>query len=46
MATTKKAKVKATGQLVEVYKLTRGTWCNSNDCKTEYKDNELEFLNN
>jgi hypothetical protein len=40
---TKMAIIKATGQKVEVYKLRRGTWCNYNDCKTEYQDSELTF---
>jgi hypothetical protein len=31
---TKKAKVKETGQLIEVYKLKNGNWCNYADCKT------------
>ena len=42
---TRKAKVKATGQTVEVYKLDKGGWCNYADCKTEYKTEELEFIN-
>jgi len=45
MTKAKKAKVKATGLIVEVYKLQRGGWCNSVDCKTEYKEEELEFIN-
>lgn len=44
MNKTKKAKVKATGELVEVYRLNRGGWCNYADCKTEYEDDELEFV--
>jgi len=39
-----KAKVKATGKEIDVYKLRRGGYCDSSDCKTEYQENELEFL--
>lgn len=41
---TRKAKVKATGQVVEVYRLQRGGWCNLADCKTEYKEEDLQFI--
>lgn len=44
MYKTRKAKVKATGQIVEVYRLLRGGWCNNADCKTEYKEEDLQFL--
>jgi hypothetical protein len=44
-AKERRAKVKATGMIVLVYALQRGGWCNSVDCKTEYKDDDLEFLN-
>ena len=44
MNKTRKAKVKATGQIVEVYRLHRGGWCNYADCKTEYKEEDLQFL--
>lgn len=43
MSKTKKATIKATGAVVEVYKLIRGPWCNAKDCKTEYQENELTF---
>lgn len=42
---TKKAKIKRTGNIIIVYLLKRGTWCDYSDCKTEYSENELEFLN-
>jgi hypothetical protein len=32
-----KARIKETGELIEVYKTSRNTWCNYEDCKTEYK---------
>ena len=41
---TRKAKVKATGQIIEVYRLTAGGWCNYADCKTTYQDHEIEFI--
>lgn len=44
MKTTRTAKVKATGQTIEVYPLQRGGWCNFADCKTEYKEQDLQFL--
>jgi len=44
MNTIRKAKVKATGQTVEVYYLQKGGWCNYADCKTEYKEEDLQFL--
>ena len=48
----RKAKVKATGETIEVYKYTLGgmdknekfRWIDSNDCETEYKEIELEFM--
>jgi hypothetical protein len=40
---TVKARLKSTGELIEVYKLKRGGWCNFKDCTTTYKDEELEF---
>lgn len=33
-----------TNTKVKVYRLNRGTWCNSNDCTTEYLDKELKFI--
>lgn len=41
----KKAKVKSTGNIVEVYKLNSGLWCNYADCTTTYKSEDLDFLN-
>lgn len=40
----RKAKVIKTGEIITVYKLKRGTWCNYKDCKTEYQEKELQFL--
>lgn len=38
----KRAIVKFTGEEIYVYRIhSRGTWCNSKDCKTEYRDEEL-----
>jgi hypothetical protein len=45
MQDTRKAKVKSTGEVIEVYKLANGNYCDYSDCKTTYKVNELEFLN-
>jgi hypothetical protein len=42
----KKARVKITGKIINVYRLKRGNWCDYADCITEYQDNELEFLTN
>jgi hypothetical protein len=39
----KLVRVDKTGQMIEVYKTKRGTWCDYKDCKTEYKDSELTF---
>jgi len=51
MATVeKKAKVKADGRIIEVYRLTNGTptekhiWCNSSGCTETFTENELEFI--
>lgn len=44
MNKTRKAKVKATGQIVEVYRLQRGGCCNYADCKRQYKEEDLQFL--
>lgn len=41
---TRKAEVRATGELIEVYRLKSGEWCNSDDCTTKYSDNDLRFL--
>ena len=51
-----KARIKATGALVTVYRLNKvddeskskpkqGMLCNYNDCSTNYKNSELEILN-
>lgn len=41
----KTAKVKDTGKIIKVYKLSRrNKWCNYEDCKTEYSYQELEFI--
>lgn len=37
------ATVKATGQKVQVYKLTKGGYANYIDPKISYKDDELQF---
>lgn len=39
----KTAKVKATGEVVNVYRLKNGNWCNYADCKTEYLEKDLEL---
>lgn len=44
MAETKKAKIKSTGVVIEVYKLVNGNWCNYSDCKTQYSESELQFI--
>lgn len=43
---TKIAVVKSTGLRVNVYRLKSGDWCNYDDCKTIYKENELSFIRN
>lgn len=46
MAQIRKAKIKATGQIVEVYRLTSGGYGNYHDGgKTIYQESELEFVN-
>ena len=41
---SKKAKVRESGKMVEVYKHSkRGTWICKSDHKTEYKQEELIF---
>ena len=40
----KRARVIASGIVVEVYKLAKGGWCNYTDCKTEYCEDELKFI--
>lgn len=42
---TQQVKVKATGNVIEVYKLKKGGWCDAKNCTTEYKDSEIEFDN-
>lgn len=44
MNKTRKAKVKATGKIIEVYRLQRGNWCDYADCTTEYKEEDLQFI--
>lgn len=39
----KTATVIKTGRVVQVYKLSRGPWCDFADSKTEYQHNELKF---
>ena len=41
---TVKAKIKATGATIVVYKLNNGKWCNYEDCNTTYDESELEFI--
>ena len=44
MTEEKKVTVIASGKKVDVYRSKRrGTWINSIDCSTEYKQNELNF---
>jgi hypothetical protein len=38
-----KAKVKATGKDVEVYKATEGCFIDFSDCKTKYQANEIQL---
>lgn len=35
--------VKATGKKIQVYKLKSGGYCDYEDCKTTYLENELKF---
>jgi len=43
----KRARVKFTGQEIQVYRIfDRGTWCDADDCKTEYRDEELTIYDN
>jgi len=45
MNNSKKAKVKSSGIIIEVYKSSlRNKWINATDCTTEYDENELEFI--
>jgi len=50
MNDAKKAKVKGTDRIVEVYKLKTGTptskhiWCNCSGCSETFTDDQLEFL--
>lgn len=39
-----KVKVKETGKEIQVYRLTKGGYCDFNDCKTVYQENELIFI--
>lgn len=45
-----KAKVKATGDVIKVYKLKEGTptkdhiWCNCSGCTQTYTSQEIEFI--
>ena len=42
---SKKARVKASGALIEVYQhRPSGDWVNVVDCKTMYKKEELDFI--
>lgn len=51
MNEVKKAKVKGTDRVVEVYKLKYGyptqlhIWCNYSGCTETFKESELEFIN-
>lgn len=40
----KKAKVKTTGKIIEVYRLLKGAWCDYADCNTVYNDEDLIIL--
>lgn len=46
----KKAKVKGTDRIIEVYKLKVGTptenhiWCNYSGCTETFREDELEFI--
>lgn len=44
MNPTKRAKIKATGKTIYVYKLLLGGWCDVNDHETTYLDSQLEIL--
>lgn len=39
-------KLQKTQELIKVYRLARGGWCSSLDCKTEYKDSDFICNNN
>lgn len=41
----KKATVIKTGQVITVYRLNNGNWCDSVNCTTQYKPNELTIHN-
>ena len=43
MAKTMKATVIATGEVVTVYRLNKGGYCNYADCATNYREDELKF---
>lgn len=39
----KEVRVKATNKIIKVYRTLRGTWCDFQDCKTEYSKEDLDF---
>lgn len=43
MDKTIKALVRSTKEIIEVYKLKNGKWCDANDYTTEYEAQELKF---
>lgn len=45
MSELKRARIKSTGKEIEVYMTIRSTYCDIANCKTEYKKEELIFLN-
>lgn len=40
----KNAKIIATGKVVQVYRHTSGGWVDWSDCKTIYKENEVQLI--
>lgn len=44
---SRKARLKINGATIEVYRssIRQGKWINTHDCKTEYFEYELEFIN-
>lgn len=41
----RKAIVRSSGKEITVYALKKGGYADAKDCKTEYKEHELQFIN-
>lgn len=41
---SRKARLLSTGAIISVYKLKSGGWCNWDNCKTVYSENEIQLL--